>query len=256
MAIICPPGATPAQPGATAAWSFSSSRFGKTVTRKTPRGRAGEAAWTYPTPLLGGMSLYQFRKAYFAYISALWKDGTLFDKASFQDLYSSLPYTNTNGELVSPNAFSLFKHFCESAMMFQAVAHYLHVAPNFVTHGWEATAGDAEPAPGAITAAAWDGKDTWSISVSNYALDEPYGVEIYATPPNVTVANAKHLFQIAYIEIFTTNPWNSAHAQPTTSSILRPWPKGSECLFGLRVLENDPRFYLPSPISAVLIEIG
>lgn len=256
MTKICHPAALPPKPGPESGWTFSANQYGSYATPKKNSRKRGISFWTFPTPLLNGQSLFTFRKAYFAWVSKLWLAGTAFDKGSFESLAGSLPYTNTSGQYATQNAFSLFKHIVDSALMFQAMNHYLFVNPDFVSHGWQATSGDTEPAAAAITAAAWDGRDTWSITVSNYALNEPYGVEIYVTAPGILTANANTLFQVGWIEPYSLHAWDSDISYPALSQVLKTWPAGARCLFGCRILYNDPRFYLPAPVAMVPITIG
>lgn len=257
MAIICPGGTLPTQPGPESGWKYTSTRFGLGVSTKTPASHFTLQGMSITSELLRGTTLVDLRKTYFRFVSNWWTSGDNFDKASFLGAAYGWPITNIHGVLVSPSGISLFKHYCETAFLHHVQGEYVFGPKQFLHSFTQITAGDTEPAPPNITSASWDGADNWSITVSNYGLVEPYTVAIYTTLPNVITPSASHLFQLASLDPYSsTHPWNSEIFFPLPSQILKPWPKNSSVLFGCRIWLGDPRFYLPSPLAAVLIDIS
>jgi hypothetical protein len=258
MANVLPSGSCSAiSRSAQSAWYSRVGRYGCVISTKpkTPRRGGSIASWSIPSDMLGGMTLYNWRKALMGITSHQWVTGDNMNKASFATPYT---YTLNNGHTRTQADFNLFKHCADPC--WEAV----NLANAFLGHAityhldFDITGAPPEPAPPAITAASWDGKDDLSITLSNYNNFDVEWLAYYATLPNYTAPNGRALFMISeYVPI--GSPSNTfARTAPLTSRMLKPWPSGSECLFGCRVWLTSvggPQFQLPSPIAAELITI-
>ena len=256
MAVLCPPSARPAQPTPPAGWKSSANTFGATITRKGTKSLNKLGGWTIPSNYFQQRTLAEQRRLYFQFLAARWRNADSFDKGSFTTEAYSVTFTNLEGQVVTPSAYALFKHMSGAQFGNIGVVNWIGNGGYFAKPYYQFTTGDTEPAPPAITAAAWDGADTYSITCSNYNWTNCYAVQLLVTPPGIITLNAQHLITLGYLEPYNSDPWTNLNFQPTPSHFLKPWPTGTSCLFGLRVWPDDPRFYLPTPVAAELIQIG
>lgn len=256
MAKICTPGPLPPQPDQNSGWQFGANRYGPNATHRTSKHPTGLAAWSFPCDLLRGQSLFSLRRGWFRFASAQWLIGYPFDKGSFEGAAGSVSITNIHGILKVPNAFSLYKHYTDCDFMEGGMANFVNFGPPWYLPNYQFTPGDFEPDPPAITDAHWDGGANFSIAISNYDVTNAYQLSVYVTTPNTSLLQPAHLFQMNTAFIYKDQPWDQSIFYWNPQDYLKPWPTGSECLFGARVWVGDPRFYMPSPIAAVNITIG
>jgi hypothetical protein len=258
MANVLPSGSCSAiSRSAQSAWYSRVGRYGCVISTKpkTPRRGGSVAAWSIPSDMLGGMTLYNWRKALMGITSHQWVTGDNFNKGSYGTAYT---YTLANGHTRTQSGFNLFKHVQDPTWEVTNLYQLSNGFPPIILYPSDITGAPAEPAAPAITAASWDGKDDISITLSNYIHDDLSAVAYYATVPNYTTPNGRALFMMSAIFVGPGPSNVFARTAPLTSRILKPWPSGSECLFGCRVWLagfNPIGFALPSPIAAELITI-
>jgi hypothetical protein len=199
------------------------------------------------------MTLAHWRRQVIATISRQWKTSNNIDQANFTTAYT---YTLINGHTRTEANFPLFSHAANIEWQKENLLRLTQGLAAFVNFPFDLSASDPEPAPPAITAASWDGKDNISITLSNYLQDDIFDTAFYATTPGRTFYDGKGLFMIAAgfggfplgSNVFTN------YSKP--SAILKPWPTGAECLLGIRIWKEDGNFFIPSAIAAELITIG
>jgi hypothetical protein len=254
VAKIDLPGCSGVTPGP--GWYLRKSRYGCVITDK-PKGsrfKNSIGSWSIPSPYLGGMKLANWRRSIPHFLSPQWKNSINIDQANFA---SAMTYTLNDGTTRTQSGHRLFSHFANITWEAENLARIGQGSAPFSYFGFDLSASNPEPAPPIITDAHWDGRDTFSISVTS---SDPTGVQLvalYATTPGYTTANGRALFMIGSGTLFATGNYTITHSLLAPSKFLKPWPTGSECLLGLRYWNGDgPIFQLPSPIAAELIVIG
>jgi hypothetical protein len=240
---------------ATGGWYNRIGRYGCVISSKPKAARPGSgvASWSIPSPLLGGMTLAHWRRACMATVSRQWANSSNIDHANFSTSYT---YTLITGHTQTRNGYDLFAHVANTQWQKANLLRLRQGLAAFVNFPFDLSASYPEPAPPAITAASWDGKDDLVITLSNYQTVDVFDTAFYATTPNRTSFDGKGLFMVAagtggaVPGLYDYRPYSHP------SSILKPWPPGSECLLGIRVWLFNGNYFLPSPIAAELITVG
>lgn len=241
--------------GLQSGWYAHGSRYGCSVTTKPSANRSkfGQQAWTIVSPLLGGIRVPDWRRAWTSFVATQWDQGRNFDKASFSASYT---ITNVDGTVRTATGFDLFMHYAITAGPDKVWFRYSIGDFTLPDEFWETTPGDSEPAPPAIVDASWDGVGRMSITLSNYTLNDVFAVLFIVTPPGTSSLSPAHLIAASPAEYNPSTSHIFLSDARFNGQILKPFTKGKTCLLGMRVWTGDPRFFLPSPIAAELITIG
>jgi hypothetical protein len=258
---ICPPQPTlPTPPGPTAGWQWGNSAFGTSIRKRTPPSLTGLKGWCKPSPLLGGLTLWDVRKAQLAKICEVWNSGFAAVLGYTDAAGAANPFTNIDGTKTTHNGFELYMH---NSQINWLCAYY----PNFgwAYHGigpggqhFDSYITEADQPTPAIVDAHLYTDWTYSITLSNWegSYIQLDGAPIYVTPPGTTTRSGRHIIQVDTADFGSDlNHWTDG-GRGVAASLMKPFPLGASVLLGIRSC-TSPAFsgILPSPIAMELVEV-
>jgi len=252
MAKICAPGALPDQPGPSAAWNFTSGRYGPSIRQQTPPTKSTWGSWTIPSPMLNGMRLPEWRRAWLSYCASQWVTNPNLDTTSFFDNSGLYDVYSIYGTHINPTPFNIY--------MWAAAGQWGPVAWRHYQSGtfyWDSLDLYCSPYPAAnpppgITAASLSAAMELSVTINPYTAG--YWAQIYTSAPYQTIVSLPKLLCCGAfsnsLPPYTTFTVSSAQML----SLFRPFPPGSNVMVGVRMTEE---FYCNnSPIAAELVQVG
>jgi hypothetical protein len=222
--------------------------------------RGGET-WTFPTNILGNLTLYDFNKGLLGGLAQAHARLTPGEKADLETFAGTFPYTSIKGVTGYHDGFAFFMHYTKPIQLIQnynGIAFGQRVKPYFSVATSIAHDESEAPAP-VINTATYHHDGSWEIGVSNWPAGLGYNdyYAIYVTAPGHITLPPSHLYQISSLVYngFDPPPWNSSDIYAVPGPLVMPFPIGARILMGMRTFTTDPSI-MPSPIAFVGVAVS